>query len=256
MDSRHARTSRVIVSTRNAQPKAFSPAVAFADRMRSFERASLRFRAQGQDGLNGTTVVGQFEFRPEEFGAVGTELEASTQSRHTNRLNQAGCCFAIWVLVQCACNRREGKTGISNSPLTAETKALRKAYAAFSRNDIAATVEALDPQIEWTEPGEFPGDGTYYGHEGVGPTCRNRARPGPRYAARRSDLLSSVTRSLCLFMRELNHKTAPDGTRGVRLMSSRSATAKPFKCVHSPTGARPLNGLDSKTRMQTDHYRN
>jgi uncharacterized protein len=54
-----------------------------------------------------------------------------------------------------------------NPPLAAETEALRKAYAAFNRNDIAATVEALDPQIEWTEPAEFPGGGTYHGHEGV-----------------------------------------------------------------------------------------
>jgi uncharacterized protein len=54
-----------------------------------------------------------------------------------------------------------------NPPLGAETEALRKAYAAFNRNDIAATVEALDPQIEWTEPAEFPGGGTYHGHEGV-----------------------------------------------------------------------------------------
>jgi ketosteroid isomerase-like protein len=54
-----------------------------------------------------------------------------------------------------------------NPPLAAETEALRKAYAAFNRNDIAATVEALDPQIEWTEPAEFPGGGTYHGHGGV-----------------------------------------------------------------------------------------
>ena len=33
-----------------------------------------------------------------------------------------------------------------NPPLAAETEALRKAYAAFNRNDIAATVEALDPK--------------------------------------------------------------------------------------------------------------
>jgi ketosteroid isomerase-like protein len=52
-------------------------------------------------------------------------------------------------------------------PLAVETEALRKAYAAFNRNDIAATVEALDPQIEWTEPAEFPGGGRYHGHEGV-----------------------------------------------------------------------------------------
>jgi ketosteroid isomerase-like protein len=53
------------------------------------------------------------------------------------------------------------------SHLAVETEALRKAYAAFNRNDIPATVEAMDPQIEWTEPAEFPGGGTYYGHEGV-----------------------------------------------------------------------------------------
>jgi hypothetical protein len=53
------------------------------------------------------------------------------------------------------------------SPLAAETEALRRAYAAFNRNNIAATVEALDPQIEWTEPAEFSGGGSYHGHEGV-----------------------------------------------------------------------------------------
>jgi ketosteroid isomerase-like protein len=55
----------------------------------------------------------------------------------------------------------------SAPPLALEIEALKKAYAAFNRNDIAATVEAMDPQIEWTEPGEFPGGGTYHGHEGV-----------------------------------------------------------------------------------------
>jgi len=45
--------------------------------------------------------------------------------------------------------------------------ALRGAYAAFNRGDIDAAVEPLDPQIEWTEPAEFPGGGTYHGREGV-----------------------------------------------------------------------------------------
>jgi ketosteroid isomerase-like protein len=59
--------------------------------------------------------------------------------------------------------------GTVMSPIEAETgkQALRKAYAAFNRNDIPATVEALDPNIEWTEPAEFPGGGTYHGHAGV-----------------------------------------------------------------------------------------
>ena len=45
--------------------------------------------------------------------------------------------------------------------------ALRGAYAAFNRGDIEAAVEPLDAQIEWTEPVEFPGGGTYHGREGV-----------------------------------------------------------------------------------------
>jgi uncharacterized protein len=56
---------------------------------------------------------------------------------------------------------------IATPPLAVETEALRKAYAAFNRNDIPATVEAMDPQIEWTEPAEFPGGGTRHGHEAV-----------------------------------------------------------------------------------------
>ena len=45
--------------------------------------------------------------------------------------------------------------------------ALRGAYAAFNRGDIDAAVEPLDAQIEWTEPAQFPGGGTYYGREGA-----------------------------------------------------------------------------------------
>ena len=42
-------------------------------------------------------------------------------------------------------------------------QALRRAYAAFNRNDMQAAVEMLDPEIEWTEPAEFLGGGTYHG---------------------------------------------------------------------------------------------
>jgi len=80
-----------------------------------------------------------------------------------------GCCFAISALVQCACNdgQREKNMDKTTPSLAAETEALREAYAAFNRDDIPATVKALDPQIEWTEPAEFPGGGTYHGHAGV-----------------------------------------------------------------------------------------
>jgi uncharacterized protein len=49
----------------------------------------------------------------------------------------------------------------------AETEALREAYAALNRNDILATVKAFDPRIEWAEPAEYPGGGTYHGHPAV-----------------------------------------------------------------------------------------
>ena len=90
------------------------------------------------------------------------------ESPHATRWRHAvGWCFAISVLVQCACNDRQRERNTVNPPLAAETEALRKAYAAFNRNDIPAVCDALDPQIEWTEPPEFPGGGTYHGHEGV-----------------------------------------------------------------------------------------
>lgn len=45
--------------------------------------------------------------------------------------------------------------------------ALRHAYEAFNQGDIQACLNALDPNIEWIEPAEFVGGGTYHGHAGV-----------------------------------------------------------------------------------------
>ncbi|HEX4379996.1 MAG TPA: nuclear transport factor 2 family protein [Candidatus Acidoferrum sp.] len=55
-----------------------------------------------------------------------------------------------------------------NSPqLEQRIAILRAAYAAFNRGDIAAAVQSLDPNIDWTEPTEFPGGGSYHGREGA-----------------------------------------------------------------------------------------
>lgn len=45
--------------------------------------------------------------------------------------------------------------------------ALRAAYAAFNRGDIDAATLVMDPQIEWSEPAEFPGGGSYRGRDGA-----------------------------------------------------------------------------------------
>src|ERR1041385_8228877 len=42
---------------------------------------------------------------------------------------------------------------------------LRAAYAAFNRGNLDAAVESLDASIEWSEPAEFPGGGTYHGRD-------------------------------------------------------------------------------------------
>jgi ketosteroid isomerase-like protein len=52
-------------------------------------------------------------------------------------------------------------------PLLSETEAIRKAYAALNRNDIAGFVAVFDPQIERIEPADFPMGGTYQGLEAV-----------------------------------------------------------------------------------------
>ena len=52
-------------------------------------------------------------------------------------------------------------------PLAAETEAIREAYAALNRNDVAGFVAVFDPQVERIEPSDFPGAGTYHGLEAV-----------------------------------------------------------------------------------------
>jgi uncharacterized protein len=60
------------------------------------------------------------------------------------------------------------KTDIAHSPqLEQRIAILRDAYAAFNRGDIDAAVQSLDPNIDWSEPAEFPGGGAYHGREGA-----------------------------------------------------------------------------------------
>ncbi len=44
---------------------------------------------------------------------------------------------------------------------------LKQAYAAFNQDRIQDCLTALDPDVEWIEPPEFPGGGAYHGHAGV-----------------------------------------------------------------------------------------
>jgi ketosteroid isomerase-like protein len=67
-----------------------------------------------------------------------------------------------------ACTKARKEPKLDNTAEMAEAiVALKEAYAAFNRGDIDAAVEPFDPQIEWTEPSEFPGGGAYHGRDEV-----------------------------------------------------------------------------------------
>ena len=74
--------------------------------------------------------------------------------------------LSIFTIVAC-CHLRKGNTVLNHQESQAAIAELREAYAAFNRGDIDTAVRFLDPQIEWTEPTEFPGGGTYHGVDGA-----------------------------------------------------------------------------------------
>ena len=72
------------------------------------------------------------------------------------------------LLISTECDRIQKERNMLDQRQTEQAIAgLRAAYAAFNRGDIDAAVGLLDPQVEWTEPSEFPGGGTYHGLDGV-----------------------------------------------------------------------------------------
>ena len=65
------------------------------------------------------------------------------------------------------CHRKEEVMDTHAEEKAQEITDLKAAYAAFNRGDIDAAVKPLDPSIEWSEPAEFPGGGTYHGVAGA-----------------------------------------------------------------------------------------
>jgi hypothetical protein len=72
------------------------------------------------------------------------------------------------VGITCGCGQpRKEHSVLNERQRDWATNELRNAYARFNRGDIDAAVQFLDPNVEWTEPAEFPGGGTYHGIEGA-----------------------------------------------------------------------------------------
>jgi len=76
--------------------------------------------------------------------------------------------FFSWAVMIAACHQAQREnTALTKNETEAAIAELRAAYAAFNRGDIDKAVQCLDPNVEWTEPAEFPGGGTYHGVEGA-----------------------------------------------------------------------------------------
>src|ERR1700680_3821157 len=76
--------------------------------------------------------------------------------------------FTLAILSLGGCTESRKPTHGNVSPdMERVVTALGGAYAAFNRGDMTAAVEPLDAEVEWTEPAEFPGGGTYHGRDGV-----------------------------------------------------------------------------------------
>lgn len=77
--------------------------------------------------------------------------------------------FAILLMAtMMACHQaQKAEIVLNHQQIEDAIVGLREAYAAFNRGDINAVVRILDPGVEWIEPAEFPGGGTYHGVEGA-----------------------------------------------------------------------------------------
>ncbi len=77
--------------------------------------------------------------------------------------------FAISLTaMMMACHQaQKGEVVLDHQHIEDAAAELRAAYAAFNRGAIDAAVRILDPGVDWIEPAEFPGGGTYHGIDGA-----------------------------------------------------------------------------------------
>jgi ketosteroid isomerase-like protein len=75
--------------------------------------------------------------------------------------------FFLFAMIVGCHKARRNNTVLTHKEAEQAIAELRSAYAAFNRGDIDSAVRFLDPQIEWIEPPEFPGGGTYHEVEGA-----------------------------------------------------------------------------------------
>jgi ketosteroid isomerase-like protein len=88
--------------------------------------------------------------------------------RNLTRANGLCVISSITIALLLGCHQAQRGNAALNGEETKQAIAeLRLAYDAFNRGDIDSAVQSLDPDVEWTEPSEFPGGGTYHGINGA-----------------------------------------------------------------------------------------
>ena len=123
---------------------------------------------------------------------------------------------------------------------------LRAAYEAFNRGDIAAAVELFDPQIEWTEPAEFPGGGTYHGVAGAKTYLIQSRESAAEVHSEPEKFIPVGDRIVAFCTPGFGPTTATSGRMCASRMSSHSAMAKQCKCEHLPTARRLCVGSECR----------
>jgi hypothetical protein len=148
------------------------------------EGAGIRFFT-GRQSLHGLSVCyrdawesthpgdpGHTFTPPCEIGTrrEGQDCTRRTMKRSSRILEMYGWPIIIITLVvsQLAYSQEASANQVRRSSgLDGIISEFHAAYAAFNRGDFDAAVAPLDPKIEWSEPVEFPGGGTYQGREAV-----------------------------------------------------------------------------------------
>ena len=113
------------------------------------------FRAAAQKGVDDLPLL-----------KMMMRLEHQPRRRSRIELFWAIMCILVAMIIGCHHTRRKNR--VLNQQETAHAIAeLRAAYEAFNRDDIDSAVQVLDANVEWIEPDEFPGGGTYHGVQGA-----------------------------------------------------------------------------------------
>ena len=112
---------------------------------------------------------------------------------------------------------------------------------AFNRGDMDAAVASVDPQIEWTEPAESPGAGTYHGRDAAKGYLTQSRAAWPEVISEPERFIPAGNR-IVVFVPARVKRAARNGKRYGSRISIPSVTAKRSRYARSRTARRRCVG--------------